>query len=70
MLVESATFPQLWERDLLLRQFFSQFGQVDALDWVGNWAAGGIKLIVSFKVIQEILSALIRFIVRFNLSKK
>ena len=59
VLVESTTFPRLWERDLLLRQFFSQFGHVDALDWLGNWPAGGLKLIVSFKVIQEISSAII-----------
>ena len=59
VLVESTTFPKLWERDLLLRQFFSQFGQVDALDWVGDWRAGGVKLIVSFKVIQDISSAIV-----------
>ena len=50
ILLESRYLPRVWERDMILRSFFSKYGVVTGVSMIGFTSGKLIRYVISFKV--------------------
>merc|ERR1719228_253141 len=49
ILLESRYLPYVWERDMILRSFFSKYGVVTGVSMIGNTPGKLLRYVISFK---------------------
>ena len=50
ILLESRYLPHVWERDMILRSFFSKYGLVTGVSMIGYTSGKLLRYVISFKV--------------------
>ena len=50
ILLESRYLPNVWERDMILRSFFSKYGVVTGVSMIGYTSGKLLRYVISFKV--------------------